>query len=202
MSNPLTPAVTPARERIVDALRWGPGTVEELAAEVHLTPNGVRAQLAVLQRDGLVRRLGVRPSGEAGKPPTLYGLTAEAQQALSEAYPAALVALIDSIRATQGDHRLVEVLTEAGRRLGSNGIERDPLRLLESLGARVRVTPLAEDGIRLEGAGCPLAAAVREQPLSCELVRSMLASATGAEVIQRCAHGDTPRCCFDIATRS
>lgn len=192
-------AVTPARDRIVDALRWGPGTVEELASQVELTANGVRAQLAVLQRDRLVLRLGVRPSGEAGKPPTLYALTPAAQEALSQAYPQALVALIDSIRATQGDHRLVEVLAEAGKRLGAGG-ERDPIRLLESLGAKVRVTPLDDAGVRIEGAGCPLSAAVREQPLSCELVRAMLASAAGVAVEQRCQHGDTPRCCFDIIT--
>ena len=199
-SSPVTsPAVTPARERIVDLLRWGPATVDELASQVELTSNGVRAQLIVLQRDGMVEQIGVRPSGEAGKPPTLYALTPAAQQELSQAYPAALVALINSIRATQGDHQLLQVLGEAGRELGAATTERDPIRLLESLGAKVRVNSTA-DRVRIEGAGCPLSAAVREQPLSCELVRAMLASATGVDVKQCCQHGDTPRCCFDIAT--
>ena len=73
-------------------------------------------------------------------------------------------------------------------------------RIVESLADEV--TPLTHDAVRLEGPGCPLSAAVREQPLSCELVRAMLAAATGVEVTQRCEHGDTPRCCFDVATRS
>ena len=196
------PALTPARDRIVDALLWGPLTVEELAAQVELTANGVRAQLAALQRDGLVARLGVRPSGEAGKPPVLYGLTPAAHESFSTAYPSALVALIDAIRATHGDHQLREVLAEAGRRLGAASRDRDPMRLLESLGGKPRVVPLDNDQVRLEGPGCPLSAAVRAQPLSCELVRAMLAEATGLEVAQRCHHGETPRCCFDIAAQS
>ncbi|HRP07892.1 MAG TPA: ArsR family transcriptional regulator [Gemmatimonadales bacterium] len=192
--------VVPARERIVDQMRWQPRTVDELAAEVGLTPNGVRSHLAVLQRDGVVRALGVRPSGEAGKPPTLYGLSAEAEEELSRAYPATLVALVESVRATQGDHRLVEVLSEAGRRLGRDSGEADPIRVLESLGARVRVTPLGNESMLLEGAGCPLSAAVREQPLSCELVRSMLSAATGSEVTMCCQHGDSPKCRFEMRT--
>lgn len=188
----------PAREQMIDALRWEARTVDELADLVGLTPNGVRAHLAVLQRDGAVQALGVRPTGGAGKPPTLYGLTPHAEEELSAAYPSALVALIDSVRATQGDHQLVEVLAEAGRRLGSAAQEGDPIRLLESLGARVRARDIGDNRVRLEGAGCPLAAAVRQQPLSCELVRSMLASATGSEVTMRCRHGQSPRCCFDL----
>ena len=199
---PTNPAVTPARDRIVEALRWGALTVEELASRVQLTPNGVRAQLSALQRDGMVHSLGVRPSGEAGKPPVLYGLTPAAHESLSQAYPPSLIALIESIRTIHGEHGLVNVLSEAGRQLAVKGNERDPIRLLESLGAKPRVTPLTHDAVRLEGPGCPLSAAVREQPLSCELVRAMLAAATGVEVTQRCEHGDTPRCCFDVATRS
>jgi predicted ArsR family transcriptional regulator len=194
--------MTPARDRIVDALRWGALTVEELAARVELTGNGVRAQLAILQRDGLVEPLGVRPTGEAGKPPVLYGLTHAAHERLSEAYPPSLIALIESVRAIHGEHGLLQVLSEAGRHLADRSNERDPIRLLESLGAQPRLVSVGSDQVRLEGPGCPLSAAVREQPLSCELVRAMLAAATGVPVTQRCKHGDTPQCCFDISSRA
>jgi DNA-binding transcriptional ArsR family regulator len=44
-------------------------TVEELARALGLTDNGVRAHLAVLERDGIVRRRGsVRRSSGGGKP--------------------------------------------------------------------------------------------------------------------------------------
>jgi len=128
----------------------------------------------------------------------MYGLTPAAEVDLSRAYPATLVALIDSVRATQGDHRLVEVLAEAGRRLGENSPEADPIRVLESLGARVQVREQGPGRVVLEGAGCPLSAAVREQPLSCELVRAMQAAATGTEVTMCCRHGDSPRCRFEM----
>lgn len=186
----------PIRDQIIDRLRWGPATVDELAEAVGLTLNGVRVHLATLGRDGWVRRSGVRRLAGAGKPPHLYALTPLAEEGLSKAYPEVLVALIESLRATHGDYQLEEVLAEAGRRLAGETQERDPQRLLESLGARVRATALDDNTVQLDGAGCPLSAAVRRQPLSCELVRSLLAYSTGRPVERRCHYGESPRCCF------
>jgi predicted ArsR family transcriptional regulator len=187
-----------SRNQIIDHLRWGPATVEDLAAAVGLTPNGVRLHLAGLRSEGVVHRAGVRRSAGAGKPPHLFAITPAGEESLSQAYPDALVALIAALRATHGDHHLEAVLTEAGRRLAASNTERDPQRLLESLGARVKATPLGNNGVRLEGAGCPLSAVVRHEPESCELVRSLLASASGRPVERRCAYGDSPRCCFEM----
>jgi predicted ArsR family transcriptional regulator len=188
-----------AREQIIDQLRWGASTVDELAQSVGLTANGVRMHLATLRTEGLVQRAGVRRHKEgAGKPPHLYALTPTGEEALSRAYPDALVAVVEALRATHGDYQLEAVLAEAGRRLASATTESDPQRLLESLGARVRATPLGNDDVRLEGAGCPLSAVVRREPESCELVRSLLASASGRPVKRRCVYGDSPRCCFEL----
>ncbi len=41
------------RGQIVGLLRRGVGTVEELASELEVTDNAVRAHLATLERDGL-----------------------------------------------------------------------------------------------------------------------------------------------------
>jgi predicted ArsR family transcriptional regulator len=46
------------RGRIVTLLRRSGFTVEELARELGLTNNGVRANLATLERDGIVWQLG------------------------------------------------------------------------------------------------------------------------------------------------
>lgn len=193
----MLPAESP-RDQIIDHLRWGPATVEELAQAVGLTPNGVRMHLAALGAEGVVRRAGVRRMDGAGKPPHLYALTPEGEEGLSRAYPGALVALVDALRATHGDHQLEAVLTEAGKRLAAESAEADPIRLLESLGARVRVTSLGDDRVELRGAGCPLAASVRRQPLTCELVRAMLQERIGRPVERRCEYGEGPRCCFEM----
>ena len=66
------------RDRLLDLLRYRPHTVDELAAVVGLTANGVRAQLAALERDGLVRRIGVRHGAGPGKPPQISAVTAQA----------------------------------------------------------------------------------------------------------------------------
>jgi predicted ArsR family transcriptional regulator len=57
------------RGQVVTRLRRSGGTVEELARVLGLTDNGVRAHLAVLERDGIVRQRGsVRCGRGGGKP--------------------------------------------------------------------------------------------------------------------------------------
>ena len=50
-----------SRDRVLQLLRPGPGTVNDLAAALRLTDNAVRAHLANLQADGLVEAAGQRP---------------------------------------------------------------------------------------------------------------------------------------------
>ena len=63
-----------ARGRIIALLRRGASTVEELAAELGVTDNAVRAHLQLLEREGLVRATGSRQGPGAGKPATTYEL--------------------------------------------------------------------------------------------------------------------------------
>ena len=74
------------RGRLVTLLRRAGFTVDELARELGLTNNGVRAHLATLERDGIVRQSGVvrRESG-GGKPAYLYELTPEAEELFPKA---------------------------------------------------------------------------------------------------------------------
>jgi predicted ArsR family transcriptional regulator len=75
---------------MVALLRRGGRTVEELARAVGLTNNGVRAHLATLERDGIVRQGGtVRPAGGGGKPAYVYELTPEVEGLFPKAYESA-----------------------------------------------------------------------------------------------------------------
>ena len=49
-----------ARGRIIALLRRGASTVEELAAELGVTDNAVRAHLQLLEREGLIQASGTR----------------------------------------------------------------------------------------------------------------------------------------------
>jgi predicted ArsR family transcriptional regulator len=81
---------------MVTLLRRGGLTVDELAKAVALTNNGVRAHLATLERDGLVRQRGtVRPASGGGKPAYVYELTPEAEGLFPSAYEPVLGRLLD-----------------------------------------------------------------------------------------------------------
>lgn len=194
------------RDRLVRSLRYQAHTVEELAAEVGLTANGVRAQLVTLERDGVIDRVGIRHGAGPGKPAQLYAVTARAEAQFSAAYAPALGALV----ATLGDRlpaaELHAVFGAAGRRIAGalpgGGHDNDAASvardLLQSLGAAATVH--REGGhTTVDGVACPLADAVRRCPDSCEMVRAMLAAATAARVTTRCGHGDAPSCRFGIA---
>ena len=66
------------RGQILQLLRNGEQTVNDLAAALHLTDNAVRAHLLSLERDGLVHQSGTQPG--VRKPHATYALTADAEQ--------------------------------------------------------------------------------------------------------------------------
>ena len=81
---------------MVALLRRGSCTVEKLAKAVGLTNNGVRAHLATLERDGIVRQGGtVRPASGGGKPAYVYELTPEAEGLFPRAYEPVLSRMLD-----------------------------------------------------------------------------------------------------------
>jgi predicted ArsR family transcriptional regulator len=193
------------RDRLLDLLRYRPHTVDELAGVVGLTTNGVRAQLASLERDGLVGRIGVRHGAGPGKPPQIYAVTARAEAQFSVAYAPVLAALVAALGEKVDPPELHSVFNAAGRRIGASRtapMQGDPAELartlLESLGAAATVRRDTEH-VMVEGVACPLADAVRQCPDSCEMVRALLAAATGARVSTRCMHGVAPRCRFAVS---
>ena len=197
-------AALPSRDRILGVLRRGGRTVEELAAIIGLTANGVRAQLTGLERDGLVRRDALRHGAGAGKPPWVYAITATAEAEFSRAYVPVLTALAETLSETFDGRGLRQLFDRVGRRLagrvvppaGTSAPELAKL-VLESLGAAVTIDA-RQAPVMVEGAACPLAATVRRCPGSCEMVRSLLANVTGVRVAERCVHDDAPRCRFAV----
>src|SRR4030095_9393459 len=111
------------RGRIVTLLRGSTRTVNELAAELGLTDNAVRAHLLSLERDGLIRQSGVQRGTR--KPHFAYELTGEAENLFPKAYDGILNQLIAVLKGRLTPRALKEVLREVGRSLaGSQTSER------------------------------------------------------------------------------
>ena len=204
------PPLPAARVAVLDSVRRGRQTVNALAEALGITDNAVRLQLAALERDGLLRRRGVRRSGKAGQPAAEYELTELGESALSRAYQPVLTRLVAALGDRVDARTLRAVFADAGRRLSrdanlaaSGSLTSLTQRaqacadLIESLGGSASI-----EGTRTRqvvvGAACPLAAAVRAEPMSCAIVESLLAEHAGVKAQQRCHHGDQPRCRFEL----
>ena len=197
------------RGRIVTLLRRSGRTVEELALPLDLTDNGVRAHLAVLERDGIVRQRGsVRRGSGGGKPAYVYELTAEAEELFPKAYEPTLRRLLDVLGERLGPEEAEVLLRAVGRGL-AEGKTVPPDGTRARLGAAVGVLNelggLAEleerDGaLVIQGYSCPLAAVTPDHPEVCRMAETLVTEVSGVPVYERCDRGERPRCCFEVAT--
>ena len=77
---PLEPIRYRTQRRVFAALRVGPATCEELAAQLGLTKSPVEKALGALRREGLVELGAPRKTGRSGPPPRSFRLTRLARQ--------------------------------------------------------------------------------------------------------------------------
>ena len=194
------------RGRLVTLLRGTRKTVNELAEELELTDNAVRAHLLSLERDGLIRQRGIQRGTR--KPHFAYELTEEADHLFPKAYDALLIQLIAVLKGRLTPVALEEVLRQVGRSLAGaeaasqkNGdmesrIDR-ALAALEAIGGAARVERENEKLV-ICSESCPLAAAVSEHPEVCRLAETLLSEIIGVEVQEKCDREGSPRCRFEV----
>lgn len=195
------------RGEILSLVCNAPRTIGALTEEMRLTPNAIRGQLAILERDGLVRRTVTRQG--VGKPAHLYEATSGGRGLLSRAYQPALSAILRVLTDRLAPADFEGAMREAGHRLGlphsrSGGNLRSrigvALRALEGLGSVARIEYGEEEGAYVIcGQCCPLADLVAEHPEVCAMVETMLSDIVGAPVREHCHKGATPSCRFAIA---
>lgn len=191
------------RGRVLVLLRRGRRTVEDLASALGLTDNAVRAHLAALERDGLVRQVGTRPSG--GKSAYAYALTPDAERLFPKAYGPILRYLLDVLAERLPPDELETALCEVGQRVAAahpaagNWRQRldHALALLEELGGLADLEE-SPDGFVIRGYDCPLATAVQGHPEVCRLAQALLEAIVGIPVVEACHHDGSPRCQFFI----
>lgn len=194
------------RGRIITLLRRRRRSVDELAEELELTDNAVRAHLGALESDGVVVAAGVRRDGTVGKPATIYDIAPTAQPMFSGAYAPVLAALLAELGDRLSPRELESVLRDTGRRIAEGMPEprgdlgrrvREAAAFLDQLGG---LTEVEKRGGRyvVQGASCPLAEAVSVNPGVCRAVETALAEATGVPVRERCDRSAGSRCRFEF----
>jgi predicted ArsR family transcriptional regulator len=194
--------------RLLTLLCGGRRTVNELAAELNLTDNAVRAQLERLQRAGLVAHAGSRPGTR--KPHADYEITPAACRLFPTAYEPVLNQLLRLLAQRLSPDQVVALLADAGEQLlapalgpARNATPRQRLtRLVEKLGNAAPGVELREHDGRLavRACACPLASVTTDHPQLCDRLASVLTRLLGAPVTQACDRGTFPRCHFEMST--
>jgi predicted ArsR family transcriptional regulator len=194
------------RGRIIGLLRRSPQTVEELATALGVTDNAVRAQLASLERDRMVRQHGLRRG--SGKPSFSYALQSEFEPLLSKAYIPMLVRLLRGMGGRLPAQQVTDLLSEVGQDWAgelprvSGDIKSKVVaasNLLNDLGG---VTEIEQEGrcLMIKGYSCPLALAVRENRGVCVAVQALLSRYIGENVIEHCdREGERVHCRFEVS---
>jgi predicted ArsR family transcriptional regulator len=204
-ARPQLPATT--RRKILVLLCRHPQTVNELAKELGVSDNAVRAQLERLLRDGLAQRIGLRQG--VRKPHAEYKLTARGLELFPRAYEPLLRKLVDALAERLAGNVYQGVILEAGGRLLSEHLgalrERSPrkrlteiLRKLNGFGLGIEMSESSGKTV-VRSCSCPVAAVTAAHPELCEWFASTLGKFLGTEVRQRCERGESAQCCFEMA---
>ena len=196
------------RGRLVTLLRRAGFTVDELARELGLTNNGVRAHLATLERDGMVRQSGVvRSESGGGKPAYLYELTPEAEDLFPKAYEPVLHRLLDVLEERLKSDESEALLRSVGRLMAeAHAVPTDGARagldaaveVLNGLGGLAELEE-CDGGFVIRGYSCPLAGVTPDHPEVCRMAETLLTELAGAPVHEHCERGERPCCRFEVA---
>ncbi len=201
-----TPLFASSRAKIIRLLRRTQHTVNDLARALGVTDNAVRANLARLERDGLVQQAGSRASFR--KPESVYDITPEAERLFAKAYAPALATLLAVMEAGLDEKQLDAQLREAGRRLAAPHLpslaglplqqraER-ALQVLEELGGLAELQE-RDGGLYVQGFGCPFSQVVSDHPKLCLVAQVLVSELLGRDVREHCQRGERPKCCFAV----
>jgi predicted ArsR family transcriptional regulator len=195
------------RIRVLTLLQKKDRKVNELADNLGLTDNAVRAHLTSLERDGLVRRTG----REAGirRPHVTYGVTAEAEHIFPKAYGLLLNHFVTVATGRLGPRALRACMRQVGRRIAGEQPAKlknqtkaqrinATLALLKEMGGAASFS-VRERKHFIVGNGCPFSALTADHPEACLIAESLLSEIIGVPIKERCIHVPTPSCRFEIS---
>ncbi|MHB8433840.1 MAG: helix-turn-helix transcriptional regulator [Candidatus Tyrphobacter sp.] len=181
------------RGRIVAELRRrGSASAADLARIFDLSPNAIRQQVVVLERDGLVLE---RPVRRGPTKPTLeFSLTSEADALFPQRYDRLLSTVLREVRRQYGDSAVGKIFDSISERAVARA-----KRTVTAAGAEDRVSQLADllrhdgvvaeyslidGGFALHEHNCPYSAVAKEHPEMCHVVHQMIDETIGGKMEQ------------------
>ena len=200
-----TAATQPKARRLIlnEIKRAGGLTVRQLASIIGITTVAVRKQLAVLERDGLLRARQVKIP--RGRPASTYELTARARELFPQTYNHVLIDILEDLRDLDGDEKVKSLLDKRNE------------RLLERYGRRIADKPLAdqvrelanardEDGymatfekdggrLVLTEHNCPIYEMAARLPQTCSCEHDLFRKLLQTEVTREVTMTDGASCC-------
>lgn len=196
------------RGKIVTELRRrGSASATDLARSFGLSPNAVRQQLTVLERDGLVAETPVRRGPT--KPTYEFSLTPEAEKLFPQGYDKMLTAVLRELRSqfgTAGVERIFEGLSRrAIDRARQTVTAEDPEQRVAQLTEMLRKSGvvaeynLMDGGFVLHEHTCPYSSAAKEHPEVCHVIHQIIDETIGGqhEQTESLAHGGR-ECRFEL----
>jgi predicted ArsR family transcriptional regulator len=200
------------RGKIVAALRERrSASAFDLAALFGLSPNAIRQQLLVLERDGLVRGSSVK-RGKT-KPTVEFALTPEAERYFPQRYDKMLNAVLREIRADGGDGAVAAVFERIGRRsadrLAPQVAGLSPERRVAAVVSTLQASGVTASFERTDAGTlvlhehtCPYASVVAEHPEACTAIHTILDTVAGkTQQVESLATGGT-QCRFEISAEA
>jgi predicted ArsR family transcriptional regulator len=189
---------------MTELLRRRQYTVEQLGKELEVSENAVRAQLALLQRDGIVEAKGEIKSTR--RPSLTYGLRPGVGLYFSKAYHVVLTNLIDILAIQMAKKEYTSVMRKLGRKLANstprpNGNLRDRVegtaKVFESFGT---LTTVEEDKSKfvILAHGCPFEEVVNSDGGICIAMETFMGKLIGVPVRQCCDRGERTNCRFEV----
>jgi predicted ArsR family transcriptional regulator len=196
------------RGKIVTELRRrGSASAADLAHEFGLSPNAVRQQLVVLERDGLVLEKPVRRGPT--KPTLEFSLSADADKLFPQAYDKMLTAVLREVRDQFGTPAVDRIFDGLSKR----AVERARLRVTAELPEQkvaqltemlresgvVASYSLIDGGFALHEHSCPYSSVAKDHPEMCQVIHHVIEETIGGEHEQTesLAHGGK-ECRFEM----
>jgi predicted ArsR family transcriptional regulator len=192
------------RGQIVLLLRRSSRTVDELTQALDLTHTAVRAHLAALERDGLVKQRSERRG--TGKPSSVYDLTEASEYLFPKSYGLYLDQLLEVLSERTPTDEVESLLREVGRRIaaqwtippGDLRVQLDEAaEVLNELGGLMERETQGET-LCIRGYRCPFAAVVQEHPEVCELAETLVTELVGVPIQEQCGRTGPEPCRFVV----
>lgn len=167
-------------------------TVDELSEQLAITRNAVRQHLAALEKDGLVAKDAVRPSG--GRPEQLYILTEIGKEQFPRHYSWFAQLMVESIKHDAGESGLWERMAAMGTEVAAQLLRQHPelktrqnkveklTEIMAQLGYNTQASVAEKSTSMIEADNCIFHNLAAKNPEICQFDLALLSTFTDSKV--------------------